>query len=147
MASSTNVVPPAIDLAGFSGSDQFYRHGLLRRFVYTQGVATMAEQCGAHWLIDVAASHQANRAMQRICEGFQLWTLQQLDGRSAVVTCRRDTNEAPAVTQELEFTDFPFARLSGGSPGVDRGDDGRVSFSFYVCDNGQGWTMMLKSEY
>ena len=118
-------------LAHCTGSEHQYRHSFMRSFRYTDGIQTLAEMAGAYWLIDLAASHQANIKVRR--EPFQLWTLRKLPEGSknnAVAECRRDSNEKPIVRQFIEYTDFPF-------------DDLGESFEFYVCDS----MMLLKSEY
>jgi len=43
------------DLAQFTGSEQLYRHSLVKRFCYTDGVKYIAERAGAYWLIDEIA--------------------------------------------------------------------------------------------
>ena len=114
------------DLSGFIGSGEFYRHWT-GRLIYTEGIDYLAEQAGAHWLIDLVASHLVYPRVQQ--EPFQLWAL-KLDGKGGcVVTMRRDTGERPIVRQVVEYTDFP------------------ADVEWYACDNGQGHTMMLNSEY
>ena len=39
-------------LAQFTGSTHFYRHGLVREVLYTEGVEYVAETAGAYWLLD-----------------------------------------------------------------------------------------------
>jgi hypothetical protein len=55
------------------GSDQRYRHGLMKSIVYTPGVQEMAELAGAYWLIDIVASAQLIAKVK--AEPFQCWTL------------------------------------------------------------------------
>lgn len=95
-------------LATCSGGDELYPHWL-KCIRYTQGVQGLAELAGAYWLIDAIASHQAAPALrqnQRMRE-FQLWTLTVNADKSAMLTCREDTNDPPAVMQRIEYTDFP----------------------------------------
>ena len=45
---------------------------------------------------------------------IQFWTLEvtEKDGRrSAVLTCRADSGEKPAITQEIEYTDFDLPKI------------------------------------
>lgn len=95
-------------LSGFHCSETYWRH-TFRRLVYTDGAKAMAERCNAYWLIDLIASYQSAK-LDRQAGGFQLWTLEvtATDGRkSAVATCRCDTDAPPLVRQEIEYTDFP----------------------------------------
>ena len=45
----------AADLAMFTGSEQFYRHSINRKVVYSEGTRHVAEAGGAYWLLDELA--------------------------------------------------------------------------------------------
>lgn len=108
------------DLRHFTGTEHYYRNftGLL----YTDGIHHLAEQAGAHWLIDLVGSYQPR--LRQV--PFQVWELAVNDDCSALVTMREDDGEATKVWQELDYTDFPLR-----------------TFSWYCIDN----IMLLKSEY
>lgn len=133
-----NATTKTIDLSHFNGSENFHRTTLNRRFICTDGIKYLADEAGAYWLIDLAASHQSAR-LDRVCEGFQVWTLRKLPPgckNMAVAECRRDKDAPHAVRQLIEFTDFPFEATGG------------ETFKFYVAGSrDDGWTMMLTSEY
>lgn len=106
-------------LAHCYGSENWYRHGLVRGVLYTDGVKLMAELCGAYWLVDAIASYQIDPKIHRACEGMQFWTLKK-NGPNAVLTCRRDSGEPALVRQEFALTDFPFDEFKlyvEGEPG------------------------------
>ena len=42
-------------LAQFTGSQHFYRHGLVREVLYTEGVEYVVDNAGAYWLLDAIA--------------------------------------------------------------------------------------------
>ncbi len=44
------------DLASFTGTSQWYRHGLERSMLYTDGVRYFAERAGAYWFLDIVAT-------------------------------------------------------------------------------------------
>jgi len=113
-------VQTELDLSGFHGTENWYKNtfGLL----YTDGIAYLAEQAGAHWLIDIVDSYQPKFGNVP----FQLWKIELTQGGGCVVTMREDTDEPPLVEQVIEYTDFPLGE-----------------FEFYCCDN----VMLLKSEY
>lgn len=122
------------DLDQFTGTEQWYRHGLVRWFLYTDGVQYMAEHGGAYWLIDAIASHQIDpkiKRSQRLQE-FQLWTLKvNPQNHSAVLVCQADSGEKAVVTQEIEYTDFPLDEIK-----------------FYVEPMGDGkFCLLLPSEH
>lgn len=126
---STQTLP---DLTGFTGSERYYRHGLNRRLLWTEGMQYLAEQCGAFWLIDVVASHQRNRKLR--ADYFQLWRIEAGEDGGAVITARHDSDRPAVVEQEIPFTDFPLTE----------------PFEFYAIDQGDDERhviTLLKSEY
>ena len=101
----------AIDLSQFYCSDNFYRHWL--GLVYTDGLKYLAEQAGAYWLIDAIASHQRGVARKARIDArladFQIWKLKaNKRSKGCSLCCYADSGEKPAITQRIEFTDFPF---------------------------------------
>ena len=40
------------DLAQFTGTERYYRHGINRKVCYTEGAQHVAEAGGAYWLLD-----------------------------------------------------------------------------------------------
>ena len=49
---------PTLDplvLAQFTGSQNFYRYGLVREVLYTEGVEYVVDNAGAYWLLDAIA--------------------------------------------------------------------------------------------
>ncbi len=92
-------------LRQFTGSENWYRHGINSSVLYTDGVQFLAEQGGAYWLLDIIAiaqQHESHVAQ----EEFQVWKLQIRADRSATVLCD-DGNGNVVYTQEIPFTDFP----------------------------------------
>ncbi len=63
---------------------------------------------GAAWLIDAIASYQFEKVLlEGDLKYFQIWNL-EVSGSSAVLTCRSDSDEPAVISQEIEYTDFPF---------------------------------------
>lgn len=98
-----------VNLAHFYGTTQWYRHWS-RKMLMTDGAMFLNEN-GAAWLIDAIASYQGTTEAKS-CGGFQLWELKVDDDNSAILTCRRDSNEKPVIEQEIPFTDFPLPEIS-----------------------------------
>jgi hypothetical protein len=103
------------ELACFSGTEQWYRHGGFWRheILLTDGVMHLAENGGqnsgtAFWLIDAIASYQGEKALAR--HPFQVWKLIVTESadhsRCAKLVCTNGNNEKPIVEQEIEYTDF-----------------------------------------
>jgi hypothetical protein len=99
-------------LAQFSGTVNYYRYwfGI---YALTDGVQYLAEEARCHWLLDAIGSYQpelAKHADQRLQE-IQFWKLKVNADKSAVLTCVADAGESPAVTQRIEWTDFPLPEI------------------------------------
>ena len=121
----------AENLAQYYGTQQWYRHMLNRKLLYTDGVHFLEEN-GAAWLLDAIASYITPRLLKNPrLRDFQLWELKvNLAKHSAVLTCREDADVPPAVTQRIEYTDFPLE-----------------SIKFYVEPISETqWCLMLTSE-
>jgi hypothetical protein len=111
-------------LAQFTGSTNFYRHGLVREVLYTEGVEYVGEAAGAYWLLDEIAL--APRYVIPIkSEDFQVWDLKVEADQSAILTCG-DGNGLEVYSKPLPFTDFP-------EPGI----------RFFYAN----WAIHLQSEY
>jgi hypothetical protein len=61
-------------LAQFTGSTHFYRHGLVREVLYTEGVEYVAETAGGYWLLDEIAWAQ-RYVIPVKAEDLQVWEL------------------------------------------------------------------------
>ena len=98
------------DLAQFTGSENWYRHGINRNVLYTDGVQYVAELGGAHWLLDeIAIIQPYNKAVT--AEECQVWKLAVRPDRSATLTCD-DGNGNIVCTKEIEYTDFPLDEIT-----------------------------------
>ena len=59
-----------VELRQFTGSEHWYRHGLVRTVVFTDGAKYVADAGGAYWLLDEIAL--AQRASNRVAaEAFR----------------------------------------------------------------------------
>jgi len=115
------------DLKQFTGSEQFYRHGLSRNHMYTEGVQFLAERAQAYWLLDKIALHGSSKISR---ERFQVWKLTVNPDGSATITTE-DGNNNVLRTEKLSFTDFPLREIS----------------LWAVRNELNGFTIMLPSEY
>ncbi len=111
-------------LAQFTGSQNFYRHGLVREVLYTEGVEYVVDNAGAYWLLDEIALAQRHIIPVKR-EDFQVWDLVVNADQTAILTCG-DGNGLEVYSKHIEFTDFP-------EPGI----------RFYYAD----WVIHLPSEY
>lgn len=98
------------DLRQFTGTGHWYRHGLNRNILYTDGARFVAEQGGAYWLLDeIAIAQLSSQAVA--AEEFQVWKLAVRRDRTATLTCE-DGNYNVVYTQEIPFTDFPAPEIT-----------------------------------
>ena len=99
----------AADLRQFTGSEHWYRHGLVRNVLFTDGTKYLADQGGAYWLLDeIALAQRSNRV---VAEAFQVWKLAVNPDHTAVLTCD-DGNGNVVFTKRIEFTDFPLPEVT-----------------------------------
>ncbi len=111
------------DLSQFTGTEQWYRHGIARKMLYTDDAKHVAESAGAYWLIDEIAFAQSIRPVA--VESFQVWNLKVNPSHSATLACENG-NSKIVFTKKIEFTDFPLDEIA-----------------FFFTDN----VLMLPSEY
>lgn len=97
----------AADLAQFTGSENYFQHGVARQILYTEGVQFLAERAGAYWLIDEIALSQARPEIA--AEEFQLWVLTVNESR-AQLRCE-DGNDNVVYAKDIDFTDFPLPTI------------------------------------
>lgn len=123
------------DLMQFTGSMTFYRHGLMKSLVYTEGVQFLAQNAECYWLIDAIASYQPQCRKDPSLREFQVWTLKKKSDYSFVLLGERDTNDPNAIIQEIEHSDFPLQEIKFF---VSYGED---------ADEKPYWTIYLPSEH
>ena len=97
------------DLRHFTGSENWYRHGLNRDVLFTDGAKYVADQGGAYWLLDeIALAQPYQKAVA--AEEFQVWTLTVKPDRTATLACG-DGNGNTVFEKVIPFTDFPVERI------------------------------------
>jgi hypothetical protein len=90
------------DLSNFHGTEYYHKLTMIPGFVCTDGVAYLAKEAGAFWLIDVIASHGIKF---RRTEDFMVAKLTVKDEKATFEL--NDGNGNILATQEIEYTDFP----------------------------------------
>jgi len=105
-------------LCQFTGTDSYLRWSpLFPRMTLTDGAKFVADNggtSGAYWLMDAISSHQPKALKDERLREMQFWklTVTEKDGRkSAVLACRADSGETPAITQRIEYTDFDLPEI------------------------------------
>jgi hypothetical protein len=93
------------DLTQFTGSENWYRHGINRKVLFSDGAKYVADQAGAYWLLDEIAIIQPHNALIA-AEEFQVWKLTVNVDQTGVLTCD-DGNGRVIFSKQIEYTDFP----------------------------------------
>lgn len=125
----------ALDLQQFYGTTNFYKHPIWRGIVYTDGVDYVAKEAGAYWLIDmIAGSLMSPEYKQAAAKDVRLqqmifYKLTTEDSKGNL-SAYADSDEPNWFSHDLEYTDFPLDEID-----------------IWACWNGQGFTLMLKTEY
>lgn len=97
-------------LRHFTGSENWYRHGIARNILYTDGAKYVAETAEAYWLLDEIAFSQMIKRVA--AEEFQLWKLKvNLAENTARLVCE-DGNGHVVLRKRIPFTDFPLEEIS-----------------------------------
>jgi hypothetical protein len=98
------------DLSQFTGSENWYRHGINRNILFTDGAKHVADEGGAYWLLDAIAICQRHEKKVS-AEKFQAWKLTVHEDRTASLVCG-DGNDNIVYTQHIEYTDFPIDEIT-----------------------------------
>ena len=97
------------DLQQFTGSAQWYRHGIVHSILYTDGAKYVADHGGAYWLLDeIAFAQRGEKAVA--AEEFQVWTLTVNADRTARLVCD-DGNGNTVFEKPIPYTDFPLGKI------------------------------------
>jgi hypothetical protein len=89
----------------FTGSEHWYRHGLVPSITFTDGAKYVADAAGVYWLLDeIALAQRFDRKVA--AEEFQVWKLEVKGDSSATLTCE-DGDFNTVCRKPIPFTDFP----------------------------------------
>ena len=110
-------------LSQFTGTEHYYR--LNRRCLITDGAKYLADEAGAYWLLDAAASYLLELGTS---DWFVLVRL-VVRGSQGVLSLE-DGNGHIRASQQIPFTHFPLPEQV-----------------LYACWDGDHWVLMLPSEH
>ena len=110
-------------LSQFTGAEHYFR--ISRKCVITDGTKYLADEAGAYWVLDAAASYLLELG------GADWFVLVRLvtDKHQAVLTLE-DGNGSVRPSQQIPYTDFPLSEQV-----------------LYAVWDGNHWVLMLPSEY
>ncbi len=110
-------------LVQFTGTEHYYR--LNRRCLITDGAKYLADEGGAYWLLDAAASYLLELGTS---DWFVLVRL--VASEDYATLSLEDGNGVIRASQQIPFTDFPLTEQV-----------------LYGCWDGDQWVLMLPNEY
>lgn len=123
-------------LANFYGTSSWHKWSMLfPNMLLTDGAKYVADnggEHGAYWLMDAIGSHQETLIKRPAFRDAQFWNLKVGPDKSAVLTCREDSNIPPAVEQFIDYTDFDLPELD---------------LYCMPLGDGKSYTILLKTEY
>ena len=93
-----------IQLHQFTGAEQWYKHPLFPKYLYTDGTRHVAQNAEAYWLIEKIFSLQLREDIQ--AKLFQVWRL-NVNGDNAATLTVEDGNDNEVYSEALSYTDFP----------------------------------------
>ena len=119
------------ELNQFSGSEQFFKHGINRKLIYTEGVQYLAGKAGCYWLIDDVACVLLPHLLKKCKDHFYSLQLLVQPDHSAVITVD-DGNGKIHFKHKVSWTDFPIIG---------------EAVKFFLCESEDHYCLMLTSEY
>lgn len=99
------------DLAHFTGTSQYYKHGIGPLVIYlTDGCKHVAEAGGAYWLFDLILSYQMYPLVKR--QYVQVWKLQKQQNNGGWLATCEDGNGTVLQRQEIPYSDFALDNIT-----------------------------------
>lgn len=96
------------NLNQFTGTTQWYRHSLFRKYLYTDGMQYLAENAGCYWLLDHILIHQSLPEIAK--EEFQNWKIVVTNSEATITV--DDGNDNIIKKWKGIYTDFPLSEIN-----------------------------------
>lgn len=109
-----------------NGCNWFYKHMLVARFRFSDGVKALADQ-GCYWLVDIAATELPN-VLRRTKQGLGTLTVTAKGGKALMKMT--GCGDVHLWKKKIDYTDLPDCEIV-----------------FFVADEGSHFSMILGSEY
>src|SRR5882762_8509925 len=98
-------------LMQFTGSETWYRHGVNRAVLFTDGAKYVADNGGAHWLLDEIALAQILECKVK-AEEFQVWKLAVDLAKPTPRLPWEAGNAREVLSRDIGFPDFPLPKIT-----------------------------------
>lgn len=92
-----------------NGCNEYIRHPLARKFIYTDGVQEVADLCGAYWLLDIIGTEAVPALFRERQDSFATVALIEFDVKDDGGYIRATVDDDhPAIWKKaIDYTDFP----------------------------------------
>ena len=123
------------ELNGFTATAYYYRLPFVKGFVYTDGVAYLAENAGAYWLIELIAFEILPKVVKKSPDWFYSVKLAVNADSKAILTVDDGNGNKPIVTREIDYADFPQV------------NDFKLFLEKTSVSDGEAYCLLLPSEH
>jgi hypothetical protein len=109
-----------------NGANYFLRHGLVRKFQFSDGVRQCAE-AGCYWLLDIFATESA-MVLRKKQENFGVLTVKVKESKATMTMT--GSGDVRLWRKVIDYTDMP-----------------EGNWVFYLSDEGERFALILPKEY
>jgi len=92
----------------FTGTENYWKHPLYNKSVYTDGVKFIAEKAEAYWLLEHILANQTLPVLKG--EEFQVWKIMVSESKATITVEDGDKNIFKRF--DIPYTDFPLEEFS-----------------------------------
>jgi hypothetical protein len=99
-------------LRQFTCTESYHKHLYPGKspILLTDGCDFIRNECKAWWLFDAILSYRCEKILRHV--NFQIWELRQSKkDLSWLLTCKKDSDQKPLISQKIEFSDMPIDYL------------------------------------
>ena len=112
-----------------NGANKMFRHPLVRKFIYSDGVQECAN-AGLYWMLDILATEGVQHMKKHPDDGLMVVYFSAYADRSATITGTLTDDDPTPWMRRIALTDC--------EPG---------QWTFYMAYDGEHYSLILPSEY
>lgn len=112
-----------------NGANKMFRHPLVRKFIYSDGVQACAD-AGLYWMLDILATEGVQHMKKHPDDGLMVVYFSAYANRSALIKGTLSDDDPTPWMRRVALTDC--------EPG---------QWTFYMAYDGEHYSLILPSEY
>lgn len=112
-----------------NGANKMFRHPLVRKLIYSDGVQECAD-AGLYWMLDILATEGVQHMAKHLDDGLMVVYFSAYADRSALIKGTLSDGDPTPWMRKVAFTDC--------EPG---------QWTFYMAYDGEHYSLILPSEY